>query len=1336
MRFNSVLGAFFFILAASIIALVTFVQTKSFGRLTTKVITDIAQKKAQTKVGVRSIKFSVFPPGLELNRVSVKKKISEDESFEAEFGKLGFYISLIEIEERKLTFGEIRISDSVIEYKFPPKEDEEPLKELPQDVIDKVFDIADSSPVRVDTLLIENSKIVLNHELLEAKRLKLFKKSDNFMLRFHVANLNPLEDSKLSIDEVWGDVEIGRQNARVFRLKVQHDVQTLLLKGRVKNYPKLLNADADLAGEVHLYLKGLSNEIPMPEEIQLDSGVAHLNFNVGLNKKKVKGNGQLSLSDLRSNIVYADKLIADLDFSGDEFLVKNLSFSYLNEKLDLTKPAVLYNIKTNKVLPDNIEAKVENVTLNNALRILGPSLEPLKGELTGPLTFQYHQGNLFFTPKDNFIVKNLGLVVGEEKPFTVLMIKKANLSKSTFKVINNEFIMDSVVETAHSKLHVTGFVNSKNVEFNALQGKVDFEDLGNIANLDIKGRGIQDINVKGPLEDVVITIKGISDNFEVLGYKLGKADKIVSIALEDSQVVIEKLESQFGNTKLSGSGAVNYDTLDIALDLKSQLAYYSDLESILHPIFSKLDFLPKDLDFNSRIDASIYGKTRLKDLKIKSNVNFKDLHAYGENFSSGEFNVSMKDETITIDELEIKKGDGLVTGDFKYSMITEKMKLDYAWDNLVLESFNLVKRANLNLNGNLAGTFKGSGTSKDYLFNLQGKMYETKSSTSKFDDSNFDLAIRPYQIAGKVNILGQIINSEFDYSLNKKHNSDIKLSINAPEIKPFLVAIVGQHLDYENIYGSLKFDLQTSFKDGFENLFLEAKLGEFVFRNESFTVDYKSSEPQFKIDNSKIRKWDLNIQQNDLYVTSRGEGTFGSNVSMIHDFHFSSKLFEVLIAPVLSADGMMRNTFKIDGRGKNYYLTLTSKTSDLDLTIEDVPFPLNNLSYNLDYSQKKLYIHELNSTLENGSISLKGDVYFDDEEPDVNIKYSLDKAEIPILGKSSVNISGEGIILGNNRPYNVGGDIVINKGQILNEITEFSSKSTSIGQVRFLPRTQESALEKLINLNVNVKADNPVRIANSLMDVALKGEVNLSGSPLRPRGEGHLSAPANSSRIFFKNSEYFITSADLNFSNKKEISNPDFDVQAMTTISNYKVYPKAYGDLEKFNFDLTSEPPLSRNSIFSLIAFGYTDEIQNALDPKEQQKLSQVGVGSFVFDRFKISDILNKQFGLQVNLGTVFEQSQSSMLSGRSQEGQGTIGRVRSATKLELKKRLNEATTLSVSSTMGGEIGQRQSMNLNYGVSKKVQLEGVYEVRTNADGQEDVIDNSIGGDLKFRWTFK
>jgi hypothetical protein len=39
-------------------------------------------------------------------------------------------------------------------------------------------------------------------------------------------------------------------------------------------------------------------------------------------------------------------------------------------------------------------------------------------------------------------------------------------------------------------------------------------------------------------------------------------------------------------------------------------------------------------------------------------------------------------------------------------------------------------------------------------------------------------------------------------------------------------------------------------------------------------------------------------------------------------------------------------------------------------------------------------------------------------------------------------------------------------------------------------------------------------------------------------------------------------------------------------------------------------------------------------------------------------------------------------------------------------------------------------------VNKNVQLQGVFEKRTNAEGEQDVLDTSAGGDVKFRWTFK
>lgn len=1342
MRFKSVLGAFLFILLASAVALVVFVQTKSFGGLLTRIISDLSERRLETKVKIKSLSLSVFPPGLEINKVSFNKKISDSESVEAELGKIGFYLSLIEIEEKKLTFGEIRVADSQVKYITPEKADDEELKEIDRRVIDKIFALSSEAPVRIDTVLIENSNLILNHDLLEIRRLKVFKKDNSFVARFHISNINPLDKKEFTLDEVWGDAEISKKNISIERLKAQHDVHTLLIKGKIKDYYKLKGAKAELVGEAQLHLKSLTPYIDELKDLDFKQGVAKASFKINYDDSKLVATSDFFAENIKSDYFYADVVKGALLFQDMKLTAQTLSLNYKNQSAQLSEPVLLYNFEDNTYLTKPIRASLQSFSFENALRFMGKRLEDLKGTMTGNLAFEYRKRNYYFYPQDNFVIKNFGLVTGtDEDPFKVVMMSKARFEKTTFSVIDNVFHMSALVNLENSRFQVSGFVSKNEVKFTIPDSPIDLEDLGNIANLDVKGAGNLAVNVSGPLDQTIINLKGKTSGFEILGYKLGTTDMNLTVDLGNDEVIVNRMDSVYGRTHMTGHGTVNYRSADIALGITSNDTNHSDLSQILTPVFEDLDFLPEDLNFQAKVDVDIFGKYKLPDLKIRSKFNFSDVTAYGEGFNSGSVDIGLANEILSLKNFTIEKAGGNISGNFFYNLKDKTLKLNYQWDNLKLMSFNLAKRLGLNFDSDISGKINGGGTIKDYALKLDSIAYNTHTSNYTFGDSTLSTTIYRDRVTGRANFLGDVFASDFDMALKQGDASSLKVKFKAEDLKPFLVAFFGSHLENENFTGKVEFEGSTSFDDGFNDLDLSGTLKELSFNHPEFNINYSSSTPQFSVVNSSIKNWDLNIRQPDFFLMTRGEGVFGKTVSLIHESHFNSKILDILFAPILSAEGSLQNITRIEGQGSEFDFSFSSRAQNVNLSIENVPVQINGLKYTLEYSGKRLEVQHLSTSLDNGSVNLKGDIYFDSLQPDVNLKFNLVRAEIPILGKSSVNLSGEGIILGNNYPYNIGGEIIVNKALILNELNEFSSKQAGFSQVRFLPKNQESPFGKMFNLNLNVKVENPVRITNSLMDVALTGEVRVLGSPSRLRGEGKLSTPVNSSQIFFKNNEYNITRAELTFTEKKDIFNPDFDIEAVTFISTYKVFPKAYGDLERFNFDLTSEPSLPRNSILSLIAFGYTDEIQSSLDPKDQQNLTGVGVGSFVFDRFKINDILNKQFGLQVSLGTVIEQSTTdSLLSGRSQEGNGqgsnTLGRTRSATKIELKKRLDEALTLSVSSTMGGSIGQRQSMNLNYGISNNIQVEGVYELRTNEEGEADIIYDSIGGDIKFRRTFK
>ena len=44
------------------------------------------------------------------------------------------------------------------------------------------------------------------------------------MVRFHLANLHPIKEKDLYVDEIWGDAEVGRKNINLHRLKIQYTI--------------------------------------------------------------------------------------------------------------------------------------------------------------------------------------------------------------------------------------------------------------------------------------------------------------------------------------------------------------------------------------------------------------------------------------------------------------------------------------------------------------------------------------------------------------------------------------------------------------------------------------------------------------------------------------------------------------------------------------------------------------------------------------------------------------------------------------------------------------------------------------------------------------------------------------------------------------------------------------------------------------------------------------------------------------------------------------------------------------------------------------------------------
>jgi len=357
MRFKSIIAAFAIILSAVIIGGMVFFQTERFGKILTKVVNDLSEKKIKAKVSLKNVEVSLFPPGLELLKVNIKKTIESDKTIDLELGKIGFYISFLELEDKRITLGEVRISDSVIAYDGP--ESKEELIEIEEGLINNIFNYNQSLPLKLDTLVIENTGLHFNHDLLHIRRAKVIKKKENFVARLNLSNIKPLKDEDHYIDELWVDAIIGKKNLNIQRLKIQHDVHAILLKGKINNYRLLKRAEAKFLGEASLHLANLKHSLSFFEKFEIANGIANINFNFSYKDFLPSGKLDVAINELNSNFVDAEQIITNLSFEDNKIQVTDLNIVKETQNLQLQERVVIYNHVSNKWLPEAIKIKLE-----------------------------------------------------------------------------------------------------------------------------------------------------------------------------------------------------------------------------------------------------------------------------------------------------------------------------------------------------------------------------------------------------------------------------------------------------------------------------------------------------------------------------------------------------------------------------------------------------------------------------------------------------------------------------------------------------------------------------------------------------------------------------------------------------------------------------------------------------------------------------------------------------------------------------------------------------------------------------------------------------------------
>ncbi len=1334
-KLNLVILSFLGLVAVLLAGSWWYLQSRHFGKILSRSVTE-ASARFDAQVRFRRVSIKFFPPGLALEGVRFRyaKAGTRVESQASEVG-VAVDFNLLKGERPRLR--EIYMREGWVHLELPPPAgtNEHPWDKLQAELF--------KLPVQLDELVVRDSRIEVEGMSVDVPEARVVLGSTEVSVEGAVKDIThprlPGRVDLLELDAIVRRDSVDLRKAvllqRRSRLETKGEVhgwsntETLAFRGKARLW-------ADLP-DVH--------DLVDTGPVELLSGSLQAKGNVSWSKKAGPSlDLDFRAEGVRSNLLQADVVEGRAGGDGGRLRLESFTLAHGRSTLVLARPLLLWEPSTSTPLPGEIRVRLESFELPNLLSFFGEGGQRVQGRMTGEVSVAIRGKDISIAPQDGFKLERVGLRLRRDDGSFLHVVNAPVLwlHQTTVKFDGATARLRALVKGPRTQLPVQGSIGKGRVDLTA-KGALDLRDLGDIAALELTGAGDNTLLVRGPFNAVSMDWRGELRGFGVLGYRIGDTNHHTTIDLGKGGVEIHELKARKGRYDWAGSGVVMWKDflMDLSIDIPE--LSYAELKDAIHPLAGGLSFLPQDLEAQLQGNVELYAKGTIKNLAVAADVHAQKINAAGESFRDAKFAFLYKDRVIKLDGLSLRKDQGRVSGNLSYSLAQSRLDYDLKLGGLPARELSAYKRLPFALDVVANGEFRGwhgrgRHHHRGYLALVQGRVRDRQ-----WPDSRVEWDAREDAMEVDANLAGGWVqlNAQSARSAGR-HHFDATLDADIPDLPLVMTAFLGDNPHFVGASGGLALEARMGMDDWeWDRMRMQTWLKRLRLETGEFRLDAAFDRPQLVLSGGHVERWDLKLEQSGIALSSRAEGALGRGLKVMNDLRFDASLLELLSKHVQRAEGHVTASSQLLLKPGRPEFSLESSARGLSITTDVLPFTLGDLHWNVRYAHRELEVQRLSFRPDGGSVKATGSVLFVGLDPEINLRWFLDGATIPFKGRSQVTVTGNGMFFGSRRPYVLSGEVVVNKGSVLNELTEFMKGGGPSTDSKYMPPDVGGVTAGLMELDLTVRTEAPVNVSNSMMDVNLLADLHLQGDVGRPVADGRVHVPIPGSRVFFKSNEYQITKGEFIFSSRRPIGRPDFDVAATSVISNYKVMAKAFGNPDSFTFDLSSDPALSKQNVLSLIAFGYTEDLSNAMTPEERQNLTNVGVGSFIFDQFKVTDIVKKQFGLQVNLGTVFMQSNESMLAGRSQDqsgatGAGGLARTRTATNIEVRKRLTEALSLSVSSTVGGSIGQRQRMNLNYGINKNVALEGVYELRTNADGQEDVIDNSVGGDVKFRMTFR
>lgn len=1320
-----------------------FIHSEKFSREASLKVSKILTEKAGAKLSFTGVDFSLFPLSTTFKNVQISKNDPNlmavgiiAEELEVAFTYSSFIASELEIDEFSLRNGAVSLST------FKKDDSDIVLSDLKtKEIFAKYTEVLSAIPVRLNLLTLENLQLVVDKTSMDVKRLSFSPQRLRARLKADVENLKVTHETKdlppIELKSVQLLASMEKDEWRVDNLKVIQEQNEFTLRGVAFNEKGALRLNSN--GTIKASAESILSKLKMlPEDIRSIQGDVEGKFETTGIIDDPDGSVTFTAKNVITEWIELEAVSGTVSKKKNLIVANKLSASRGLESYTLRKPQAFYDLKTEKFTNFNFSLRLQNAFTDTFLLSTKDSLGTLKGSLTGDIEASLFDDRAVFTIKDKVQIKNFRLTTANGKK-DILKNPGFALENSSI-TINQDFSVNVDIKASmpNSLVKAKGKISEKGIDIITTDSKIDMKSLGPISGIAIEGAGPATVKVSGPLNNVVFNFNVDWNNFSVVDLNFGKVKADFSLGLEELVLDIRTLEGVYNKSNYTASGTLGFDGpkegLDVKIDFKNST--FSDARKMLHLVFKNIK-LPVDPEFNFSSSYTIKGGYDLEKLKVEGVVNGTELKVAGEEAEKIALKLSLANNQLNLRQIKINKSRGELNANVSINLASNFIELSGGTQGLRLRDFNFYRGLSLEYDGDLFLDFDGNGTTDDFSSRFKTRVTNAFIGNMPASSSNAIFYINSDDIVTNGSLLGGKVKVDSLMSF-KTGIAAIKSSIDTTDLREFLGIFSSHNMTDKGITGKIKAQLNMQVSTG------SLGVRKFLLNVDQFNLergDIKFAiDPRFnkiEVDDGVVKKWDLRLRDGSEFILSRGRNISNGVIALEHRFALKASLLEIVSDQVERATGVIKGTDLIVLDKKLSVKDFNLYGENHSLKIKGLPGYITNFNYGVVKKGEAFEVTRMNGNYGEGEFKVNGKITFDDMYPEIALNYQVDRSTVPLFKRSSVMVSSTGTLTGTNLPYKLNGKLILMHGEILDDPADLMKENkVSIDEYKkYLPEKDFLGNKGIITLNMSFETANPVVIKNNMAEVYIRGNGLVTGDVQSPELNTRLETLPNISKFKFKGHDFALNQGYVEIRDKGKNRVSDLKFTGVAKISDYDMKLDLSGSISKVNIDLSSEPALSKEDLLSLLTLGVTSDMSKNLEAGERRFVTTVGIGTLLVDQLKINEDLNATLGVKLSVQPEFKEDETTLISGKSAVSEGSTSRLKSATKIKINKQINKRVDVSLSSTIGGSLEQKQEMNINLKINKNFSLEGIYEVKPTEEENTSTTPNSLGADLKWRKSF-